>query len=392
MPGRVPHSDFFGEIKQYVGFDETDSRRLAELLPVAEPHFQRIVDHFYDVILKHPSAHAAITGGTAQVERLKGTLINWMRTGLAGPHDSAFYDKRCEIGRVHVRIDLPQRYMLTAMNLMRLDFRDVLLEAFPDTKETISTWSSLDRLFDLELAIMLETYREDSTERLRSSERLATIGQLAASIGHDLRNPLGVIESSLYILRKRISDDERTSKHLNKISKQVETSNRIVTDLLELARGRPPKSGRLDVEETFRAAVEAAAVPAEVTVELDVTPGLEVVADEGLLQRVLVNLIGNSILAYEGKSGRIELSAMPLPNDRVQLRVRDHGPGFDPKTLARVFEPMFTTRARGTGLGLALVHNIVSRHAGSVSARNTESGGAEVTIELAADADPGGSE
>jgi signal transduction histidine kinase len=197
---------FFEEVTSYVDFGSRDSARLLEFLPVAAPHFERISEHFYEKILSHPQAHEAISGGAQQVERLKQTLVEWMRSGLAGPHDEEFCKRRARIGHIHVRIGLPQRYMVTAMNVMRLDFRDVVNTELGERPraELDALFDALDRLFDLELAIMLETYKLEAEDRLRRRERLATIGQLAASIGHDLRNPLSVIESSLYILRRRM--------------------------------------------------------------------------------------------------------------------------------------------------------------------------------------------
>jgi hypothetical protein len=120
---------YFDDIKSYVGFTDEDAARLRALLPDAEPHFPRISEHFYECIQRHPKAHAALSG-PAQIERLKGTLVEWMRSGLAGPQDEAFFERRCRIGRVHVRINLPQQYMFTAMNVMRLDFREVVDQTY----------------------------------------------------------------------------------------------------------------------------------------------------------------------------------------------------------------------------------------------------------------------
>ncbi len=383
MPTVVPNPTLFEEIKEYIGFDDADSELLRGFLPAAEPHLTRITAHFYDAILAHPSAHAAITGGAAQVERLKTTLVEWMRSGLAGPHDHAFYERRCRIGRKHVQIRLPQRFMFTAMNLIRIDFRDVVATSSDmSLSSAVPLLNALDRLFDLELAIMLATFAEDSEIRLRNAERLATIGQLAASIGHDLRNPLGVIESSLFILRKRVDDDSRAERHLTKISSQVDNCNHIVTDLLELARDRPPKAVDVPIEPLFATAREGIPIPEGITFHTSVPANLSVSADPGLLRQVLANLITNSIIAFEGAGGTIYLSAGERPDDKVSLEVADDGPGFADDTLDKVFEPLFTTRAKGTGLGLAMVKNVIDRHHGSVTAGNRDEGGAVVRLEL----------
>ena len=107
---------------------------------------------------------------------------------------------------------------------------------------------AMHQIMDIELAIMLETYREDLlVQATAGAERLATIGQFAAGIGHELRNPLGVMESSVFLLRQRLSQapmDPKVERHLDKIENEVKRSNKTINDLLELARNRPPNPAR----------------------------------------------------------------------------------------------------------------------------------------------------
>src|SRR5215471_12792082 len=116
---------FFENIKLYVGFTDASSAALREFHPVALPFFQPIVDDFYAAIEAHPGARQAITGGQAQIDRLKQTLVRWMDKMLLGPHDEDYYLLRARIGRMHVRIALPQQYMFTAMNRIRVHLLDV---------------------------------------------------------------------------------------------------------------------------------------------------------------------------------------------------------------------------------------------------------------------------
>ncbi|MDQ3031186.1 MAG: protoglobin domain-containing protein [Myxococcota bacterium] len=157
----------FEEMKRYVGFADDDARALRELAPIAAPHFREIAEEFYEQVRQHEDAHAVFRD-EAQIERLKVTLVRWMGTLCAGPHDEAYFEERAKIGRMHVRIGLPQRYMFTAMALIR-----VALERYADrTSDAGRTREALNRIIDLELAIMLETYREDSEARLQRIERL----------------------------------------------------------------------------------------------------------------------------------------------------------------------------------------------------------------------------
>jgi two-component system sensor histidine kinase HydH len=374
---------FFEEIVSYIGFAPRDSARLREFLPVATPHFERISEHFYERILSHPQAHEAISGGVEQVERLKRTLVEWMRSGLAGPHDEEFCKRRARIGHIHVRIGLPQRYMVTAMNVMRLDFRDVVNAELSDRprNELDELLNALDRLFDLELAIMLETYKWEAEDRLRRRERLATIGQLAASIGHDLRNPLSVIESSLFILRRRLQDDPRASKHIEKISHQIDECDAIITHLLEMARNQPPRRERVMAADLLDSAIETARIPDSFTIERQGFADLALWVDGALIKQALVNLLINSVQAQRSHQGNITVRAT-VEGEDVTLAVADAGPGFDQDTLPLIFEPLVTTKASGTGLGLALVKSVTERHGGHVSANNRATGGAEVKLYL----------
>ena len=162
---------FLQEVKHYVGFSETDSGELSDLIPILEPHFGSLVDDFYSRIDTHPDARRAITGGRPQIERLKQTLIEWLRSGLEGPHDEAFFQRRAKIGRRHVRIALPQRYMLTAMNGIREGIHEIIARELAESPQRKSGKKAVDRLLDIELAIMLETYKESSEERLREIEQ-----------------------------------------------------------------------------------------------------------------------------------------------------------------------------------------------------------------------------
>lgn len=181
---------FLENIKTYVGFDEASSAALREAHPVVAPHFGPIIDDFYATIEAHPGARAAITGGAAQIQRLKGSLLRWIDQVFLGPHDEAYFERRARIGHIHVQIDLPQVYMLTAMDRIRVQSLGALraASAFPvATAERMIT--ALHQILDMELAIMLETYREDLLAKNRTAERLATIGQFAAGIGRRSGTP-----------------------------------------------------------------------------------------------------------------------------------------------------------------------------------------------------------
>ena len=219
-------------------------------------------------------------------------------------------------------------------------------------------------------------------EHWRRRERLATIGQLSAAVGHDIRNPLGVIGSSLFLLRRRPDTDAKMTKHLDKIARQVSICEQIVIDLLDMARDNPPRVVTIDVGEAMRGAVEEAEPAEAYRVAIEVEDGLVLQADRGLLRRALVNLIANAVRALGPAGGTITLRGASEGPDEACLSVLDDGPGFDASVLRIAFEPLVTTRSSGVGLGLALVRSIVLRHRGRAEASNRPEGGARVDLLL----------
>jgi len=377
---------FFESLKQYVGFTEASSDALRELYPVAQPSFVPIVDDFYAAIEAHPGARAAITGGSAQVARLKQTLIQWLDSMLLGPHDETYYQVRARIGRVHVRIELPQGFMFTAMNRIRVHLLDILRGAMvADPAALQGAATALHQILDLELAIMLETYREDLVVKNRSAERLATIGQFAAGIGHELRNPLGVIESSLFLLRQHLGKETaslpQVAKHLDRIGGEVLRANKTIQDLLDLARNRPPRRLPTGLRQLVESATANALLPAMVRVTVAGVPDdLAIHVDPDQIQQVLVNLFMNAAQAMP-EGGRIEVAAQALPSSAAaSIRVHDDGPGIPAEVRPRIFEALFTTKAKGSGLGLALCRRIVEAHGGSIQLAPSDAGAAFVLV------------
>lgn len=220
------------------------------------------------------------------------------------------------------------------------------------------------------------------------TERLATLGLVAAGIGHDLRNPLAVIESSSFILRGIVSD-ERGRRHVETITKAVQSCNRIVSSLLELTRGGPVDRRPVHPEDVFAAALRQLVVPPTATVDVVVDEGLILQADGGLLEQAVANLVANALHSLDGKVGRITASARRREGG-AEIAVADDGPGFDPAILPHAFDPLVTGRLAGIGLGLALVHSIADRHDGRVVAENRPSGGALVRMWLPMAASAGG--
>src|SRR6185437_2770784 len=166
----VPDETVFDEMKRYVGFTEADARILLELYPHVASHVERIAVQFYDRIREHERAHEVLIDD-AQVERLKRSLVGWLTRVCGGSYGQDYYAETAKIGRTHVHVGLPQHYMLTAMSSIRLALLRIVDDALgPDASGPAR--DAVNRILDLELAVMLGTYRDDFVARVQRLDRL----------------------------------------------------------------------------------------------------------------------------------------------------------------------------------------------------------------------------
>jgi truncated hemoglobin YjbI len=179
----------FDELKRYVRFADADAEALLAFRPIAAPHFTRIAREFYERIREHQEAHDVFSG-EEQIERLQRSMVRWMDRLLSGVYDEAYREQTLAIGRMHVRVGLPQRYMFTAMALIRVAFEEVAANELGDAAP--KTRTALTRLLDMELAIMVESYREDLAEKARRRDEVE-----AQSLRTDLARALRLYEAAI---------------------------------------------------------------------------------------------------------------------------------------------------------------------------------------------------
>jgi signal transduction histidine kinase len=228
-------------------------------------------------------------------------------------------------------------------------------------------------------------------QALVERERLAALGELAAVVAHEVRNPLGVIWNSLNSLRRMLKPSGDVAVLLEILGEESERLNRIVGDLLDFARPHAPELRPEPIEAIIAGAMGAIRAapepPKPIAFSWDVpSPPLSILADARMLRQAFVNLFLNAIQAMS-TGGRITIRAtVEEPGSgpaRVCIEVSDDGPGIPPEMAAQVFQPFFTTKATGTGLGLAVVKRIVDAHRGEVSvARRGPEGGTTFTLRL----------
>ncbi|HWE37565.1 MAG TPA: protoglobin domain-containing protein [Isosphaeraceae bacterium] len=373
------------ELQQYVGWTEADVRNIEAAAPILMPCLPALIDDFYDEIDRHPEARKVITGGAAQVERLKGTLVGWLRDLLGGVYDDAYVERRWRVGWRHVEIGLDQVYTNVALSRIRIGLCQALQEGWPaDRASREATVRSLNRLLDLDLAIIEDAYQAEYMGRLQRAERLATLGQVAGGVAHELRNPLNVVKTSVYyLLHARNPNPEKRDEHLRRIERQVGLADGVITALSNFARMPLPDLRPVAVGPLIRDVLDLYPPGDGVRVELDLAEALPpVLSDADQMRIVFGNLIRNARDAMPA-GGTLTIRGRTREG-QVEVDVADTGVGIAPEDLGRIMEPLYSTKARGLGLGLAIARAILDKNQGSLRVDSDVGRGSTFTVRMTA--------
>ncbi len=235
---------------------------------------------------------------------------------------------------------------------------------------------------------------EAAQEELIKHEKLSMLGQLTATVSHELRNPLSVIHSSIYYLRRICHEaDEKTCQHLGRIEEQVQMCDTIVNDLLDYTRARQPDPVFEQINPFLEKVLDQLQIPANVSLVRELAPEMPIVPfDRNKLQRVVTNLVDNAVNAVQMRMEKTNAAddlyepevrvATLAARNSVRLRVADNGVGMTPQVADRAFDPLYTTWARGVGLGLAIVKKIADEHNGMVYLDTQPDHGTRITVEI----------
>jgi PAS domain S-box-containing protein len=226
------------------------------------------------------------------------------------------------------------------------------------------------------------TQRKRAEERLREQAALAHVGQMAAVVAHEVKNPLAGIKGAMQVLLTRRGADDPEIVVMRDIISRVDQLNELISDLLLFARPRPPQMGPLSVAAVLREATELMRrdpMGAHVAVTFDGTD-VNLTADGQLMKALFLNLMLNAAQAMGGR-GRIDLT-VNVEGNTCRIEVRDSGPGIPESIREHVFEPFFTTKARGGGLGLPIARRTAELHGGSLTYSLPPEGGTRMTVIL----------
>src|SRR5579872_2332585 len=209
------------------------------------------------------------------------------------------------------------------------------------------------------------------TDKILKTEKMQVLGEMSSRVSHDLRNPLSIIKNSVDIMNLKWKDsmDIEMKEYLAKIERGVANINAIMDDIINFAQTRPLKLENNSLLSVINRAVESVHIPENITLKITQND-VSFEFDLPKIEVLFINLITNSIHAIGDKTGEIIIEFEEKGKDEIQIKVQDSGPGIPEDLLPRIFEPLFTTKQYGTGLGLPSCKNIVEQHGGTISITN----------------------
>ena len=232
-------------------------------------------------------------------------------------------------------------------------------------------------------------------DELGKKGRMEQLGQLTATVAHELRNPLGGVRTSAYLLERKLAGKGMGAEQsLQRINNGILRCDKIITQLLDFSRTAQVRCEMKDLDQWLKYVIEEEAKTLPSNIRIKLSLGMEnqfVPFDPARLQRAVINLLSNASEAMVGRSNDEPVDAVESPEidvstfvsgDKAMLRVRDNGPGIPPDVLARIREPLFTTKNFGTGLGIPAVEQIAVQHGGTLEIKSSPGDGAEFMLIL----------
>lgn len=383
-----------------IGIDMTERKKAEESLRESEARLRTIVDTVQTGILMIDAEKHIITDVNPVAEKMIGAP----KDVVVGSECHAFIcpaeKGKCPITDLGQSTDDAERILLNSRGEQRsviktvvpviLDGKRHLLESFVDITERKQAEATIRKMNEeLELKVQERTKQLlDAQAELVRKEKLATLGQLAGTVGHELRNPLGVMNNAVYYLQTVLGDaDGIVKEYLGIIKSEIAGAERIVSDLLDAVRTKPPRLQPVLAEDLIRMSLAKCRIPERVKVSVQSATRQSVLIDPHQMKQAFINLINNAVDAM-AEGGTLRITAEDDEHSaRVRFVFRDEGAGIAPENLTQMFQPLFTTKARGIGLGLVVVKNLTKANGGTVVVESEPGKGTTFTMTLPAAAD-----
>lgn len=387
----LPAESFIEEMKRYLHLFPEDVHYLRELGPRMEKYLPEMAERFYAQIPHHPGASRVFTGGETQVQRLKSTLQIWGRGLFNGLYDEHYADDRYQIGFRHVRIGLDQKYVISAMGVVRAFLMEKLFDEFPTREKRLVYSQALGKILDLDLNLMCDSYFRATMAHLQTlnqeleqastqlAEASAFKDEFLAQVSHDLRTPLNSILSfTKMVLDGLCTDPEEEKEVLRDVLSSGQLLLRLVNDLLDISAIEAGKLA-LDFEELDPRAVLDSTLPLVAVqaasknlrlVDETLDQFLPAVrGDEIRFRQVLLNLLSNAVKFTA--HGFVRVRAIENQS-HLRIEIEDTGIGVPLEKRNAVFEkfvrhdPKALSGTTGSGLGLAIAKRLVEMMHGTI--------------------------
>lgn len=370
---------------RFIRITSNDADLLESLAEPLAAQVDRVVNTFYTHLEGFDSLRPLLSDPQT-VERLKGSLKKYLLSLTSGVERSGYQEERLHIGRVHEQIGLLPQWTLGSYCFFLEELYPIVMHHYQaNPAKGMQACLAMTKLMNLDSQIILDAYFETRQQRaLERSEHLAAIGELAASIAHEVRNPLAGMKGAMEVLREHLTLDPSKAEVVDELMAQIVRLENLVRDLLTFAQPRPLALQPVELQSLLDRVLRL--IPKSIEISRisvirdydDRMPPIQ--ADPQQLEQVFLNLVQNAIQAMDGE-GTLTISAAPA-NGSMDIVFQDTGPGIRPADLLRIFQPFFTTRHRGSGLGLAIVRKIVEAHGGTVRVQSKPGEGTTATITL----------
>jgi len=401
-------------MKRYLHLFPADAMILRELGPLMEKYLPEMAERFYAQIPHHPGASRVFTGGEAQVQRLKSTLQAWGRGLFNGVYDEHYAEDRFLIGFRHVHISLDQKYVISAMGVVRSFLMEKLFDEFPAREKRLAFSQALGKILDLDLNLMCDSYFRATMAHLHTlNQELEQAGaqlveanaikdEFLAQVSHDLRTPLNSILSfSKMVLDGLCTSPQEEKEVLRDVFSSGQLLLRLVSDLLDISSIEAGKLAldleELDPREVLDSTLPLVAVQAASKSLRLVDETLEqalpaVQSDEIRFRQVLMNLLSNAVKFTANGCVRIRAIENRLEG-RLRFEIEDTGIGVPIEKRNAVFEkfvrhdPKALRGVTGSGLGLAIAKRLVEMMHGEIGLETGPGGKGSIawfTLPLAA--------
>jgi len=401
-------------MKRYLHLLPEDSLLLRELGVRMEKYLPEMAERFYAQIPHHPGASRVFTGGEAQVQRLKSTLQIWGRGLFNGVYDEDYAEDRYRIGFRHVRISLDQKYVISAMGVVRSFLMEKLFDEFPAREKRLAFSQALGKILDLDLNLMCDSYFRATMTHLQTlnqelelagaqlAEANAIKDEFLAQVSHDLRTPLNSILSfTKMVLDGLCTSPEEEKEVLRDVFSSGQLLLRLVNDLLDISAIEAGKLS-LDLEELDPRAVLDSTLPLVAVqaasknlrlIDETLEQSLPAVrSDEIRFRQVLLNLLSNAVKFTANGSVRVR-AIEHQEEGHLRIEIEDTGIGVPSDKRIEVFEkfvrhdPKALRGVTGSGLGLAIAKRLVEMMNGRIGLETGPGGKGSIawfTLPLAA--------